>query len=110
ALQNGGTKRSKKQAPIPIIRGQCISEPIRTLPKENRKMNTLIPLGQSVGACSPIQPEWLRLPDAIRVSGIGRSTLYQLLNSGAIKSVALRKRGCQRGIRLISADSLRAYI
>jgi hypothetical protein len=57
-----------------------------------------------------MKPEWLRLPDAIRVSGIGRSTLYQLLGDGSIKSVVLRKRGNQRGIRLISADSLRAYI
>jgi hypothetical protein len=73
-------------------------------------MNTVAPLGQSLGACSPIRPEWLRLPDAIRVSGIGRSTLYQLLSSGAVKSALIRKRGCQRGIRLISADSLRAYI
>jgi len=57
-----------------------------------------------------MKPEWLRLPDAVRVSGVGRSTLYSLITSGAIKSVALRKRGCQRGIRLINADSLRRYI
>jgi hypothetical protein len=71
---------------------------------------TIQPLAKSLGACSPIQPEWLRLPDAIRVSGIGRSTLYSLLGSGSVKSALIRKRGCQRGIRLISADSLRAYI
>ena len=71
---------------------------------------TTIPPEQAIGACSPIKPEWLRLPDAVRVSGVGRSTLYNLITSGAIKSVALRKRGCQRGIRLISADSLRDYI
>jgi len=57
-----------------------------------------------------MKPEWLRIPDAIRVSGIGRSTLYSLLSSGCIKSALIRKRGCQRGIRLISADSLREYI
>jgi hypothetical protein len=74
-------------------------------------MNTTTLLEQGIGACAPMmKPEWLRIPDAIRVSGIGRSTLYQLISSGSIKSVLIRKRGCQRGIRLISADSLRAYI
>jgi hypothetical protein len=73
-------------------------------------MNTTTPLEQGIGACAPMKPEWLRIPDAIRVSGIGRSTLYELISSGAIKSVLIRKRGCQRGIRLISADSLRTYI
>jgi len=73
-------------------------------------MKTVAPLEQRIGACSPIQPEWLRIPDATRVSGVGRSTLYELLGSGSVKSVLLRKRGCQRGIRLINADSLRAYI
>jgi hypothetical protein len=73
-------------------------------------MKTIRSLEQSIGACLPIKPEWLRLPDAIRVSGIGRSSLYALLSSGRLKSAVVRKRGCQRGIRLISADSLRAYI
>jgi hypothetical protein len=73
-------------------------------------MDTIKSPEQSIGACSPMKPEWLRLPDAIRVSGIGRSTLYQLLNDGSVRSVVLRKRGRQRGIRLISADSLRTYI
>jgi hypothetical protein len=71
---------------------------------------TIKPLEQSIGSCSTMKPEWLRIPDAIRMSGVGRSTLYNLLNSGHIKSVVLRRRGCQRGIRLIGADSLRAYI
>ena len=73
-------------------------------------METITPLTQSVGACSPIKPEWLRIPDAIRLSGLGRSTIYNILGSGSIKSVVVRKRGCQRGIRLVSADSLLAYI
>jgi hypothetical protein len=75
-----------------------------------KDMTTITPLEQSVGACSPMKPEWLRIPDAVRLSGLGRSTIYNLLGSGCLKSVAVRKRGCQRGIRLISADSLRAYI
>jgi hypothetical protein len=71
---------------------------------------TTVPLEQSIGACSPIKAEWLRLPDATRVSGLGRSTIYNLIGSGSIKSAVIRKRGCQRGIRLIGSDSLLAYI
>ncbi len=56
------------------------------------------------------RPEWLRIPDAVRLFGIGRSSLYELINDRKIKSVSLRQRGSIRGIRLISADSLANYI
>ena len=57
-----------------------------------------------------LRPEWLRIPDAVRLYGIGRSSLYELIAAGSIKSVCLRQRGSTRGIRLISADSLARYI
>ena len=57
-----------------------------------------------------LKPELLRVPDAVRVFGLCRSTLYELISAGKIKSTALRKRGAVRGIRLISFDSLAAYI
>ena len=57
-----------------------------------------------------LKPEWLRLPEATRFSGIGRSSLYELMAEGKIKSACIRKRGNTRGIRLISADSISAYI
>ncbi|WP_425503864.1 helix-turn-helix domain-containing protein [Cerasicoccus frondis] len=57
-----------------------------------------------------LRPEFLRIPDAVRYSGLSRSTLYQLLSTGEIKSFALRKRGNARGIRLVSVDSLNAYL
>ena len=56
------------------------------------------------------RPEWLRLPAATHVSGLCRSTLYELITSKKIKSTCLRKRGALRGIRLISYDSLMDYI
>ena len=56
------------------------------------------------------KPEWLRIPDAVRLYGIGRSSLYELIAEGKIKSVCLRQRGSTRGIRLLSADSLSRYI
>jgi len=56
------------------------------------------------------KPEYLRVPDAVRIFAICRSSLYELIGEGRIKSVCLRKRGAIRGIRLISYDSLLAYI
>jgi len=57
-----------------------------------------------------IKPEWVRVPEAVRLFGIGRSRIYELISAGTIKSTALRKRGATRGIRLISYDSLASYI
>jgi hypothetical protein len=62
------------------------------------------------GKCAMAQPKWLRVPDACRVSGIGRSLLYQHLKAGRIKSVCLRRTNSIRGIRLVNADSLNAFI
>lgn len=56
------------------------------------------------------KPEWLRVPEATRVFGLCRSSLYELIASGAIKSTAFKKRGALRGIRLISYDSLAQFI
>jgi len=44
------------------------------------------------------------------MSGIGRSSLYELIREGKIKSVSIRKRNAIRGIRLISADSLNQFL
>jgi len=67
-------------------------------------------IDREIGKCATVQPKWLRISDACRVSGIGRSLLYQHLKTGRIKSVALRERNKVRGIRLINADSLDAFI
>lgn len=58
----------------------------------------------------PVRPEWLRLPEATDVCGISRSSLYVAMREGKIRSVCLRKKNNQRGIRLINADSLYAFI
>jgi hypothetical protein len=65
---------------------------------------------ENAGAIVPVKPEWLRISDACRVSGLGRSLLYQHLKAGRIKSVCLRQRNKVRGIRLVNTDSLRSFI
>ncbi len=57
-----------------------------------------------------VKREWYRIPDAICASGLGRSSIYGFIKDGKIKSVCLRKRNNQRGIRLINADSLNEFI
>ena len=59
-----------------------------------------------------INPEWLRLPDAVKFSGLSRSLLYQNFDyvGGKIKTRNIRQRNKIRGIRLVNVDSLRAFI
>lgn len=57
-----------------------------------------------------VKPEWLRIPDAIRVFGISRSCLYLLISENKIRSTCLRKRGATKGIRILSYDSLAEYV
>ncbi len=66
------------------------------------------------------KPEWIRLPPPggkCPFTGLSRSSLYELVGhieangfKPPVKSVTLRKRGSSRGIRLISYDSLMAYL
>ena len=65
---------------------------------------------QPIQTDKALKPEWLRIPQVTQVFGIGRSKLYELLSEGAIKSVSLRKRGQASGTRLVSYDSVSAYI
>jgi len=59
---------------------------------------------------STMPPEWLRVPDAMRLFGVTRSILYRWIADGRIRSTCLRQPGSQRGIRLLSYASLAAYI
>lgn len=59
-----------------------------------------------------INPEWLRLPDAVKFSGLSRSLLYQHFDyaGGKIKTRNIRQRNKIRGVRLVNVDSLREFI
>lgn len=59
------------------------------------------------------RPEFLRFPrtgQRCLITGLSRPFLYTLAKEGKIKTVSLRDRNKQRGVRLISADSLLAFI
>lgn len=57
-----------------------------------------------------LKPEWLRVPQAVELFPFCRSELYKLIAEQKIRSTCLRKRGALRGIRIISYDSLAAYV
>jgi len=54
-----------------------------------------------------LYPEFLRIPDVERLYGLKRSKLYELLGTGEVKSVQLRKKGARTGVRLVSTQSIR---
>jgi Helix-turn-helix domain len=57
-----------------------------------------------------IRPAWLKIDDAVRFSGIGRSKLYSLIDRGEIRSACLRDRDKVRGTRIVNVESLENYI
>jgi hypothetical protein len=48
---------------------------------------------------------WFRPKEAKEFTGLSRSKLYELIRSGAIKSVSIKRKGAVRGIRLIDRQS-----
>jgi hypothetical protein len=54
-----------------------------------------------------INPRWLRIPAAIKYSGISRCRLFRLIRDREIQSACLQERpGTKRGVRLIDRLSL----
>jgi hypothetical protein len=56
------------------------------------------------------EPEFLRPADVYSRYRIKRGMLHRLIESGKVRSICLRERGKVRGIRLVFADSLRAWL
>ena len=51
------------------------------------------------------------MPEAVRLFGVGRSSLYVLIAEGKVRSRVLKtRRDSTRGIRLLSYDSLCEFI
>lgn len=63
-------------------------------------------------AASGTEPsDWMRLPKPKqRLWGMSRTTWNELCDSGKVKSVTLRKKYAQRGIKLIYRPSAEAYL
>jgi len=57
-----------------------------------------------------VQPVWLRVPQAVQLTGLSRSKVYELLAAKRIKSASLRDSGQRHATRLIDRASLLAFI
>jgi hypothetical protein len=58
-----------------------------------------------------LAPRWLRIPGAVKYSGLGRSKLYELLSEGRIRSICVRSQiGAQRGVRLVDRESIDSFM
>jgi hypothetical protein len=64
----------------------------------------------STGQAAQYQPEFINHHQATAIFGLSRSHLYQLVQSGKIKSVSLRERNKIKGKRLFIADSIREFL
>jgi hypothetical protein len=59
------------------------------------------------GSAQALLPRWLRIPVAIKYSGLCRSHLYELIAKRKIKSVCLKSHKFNtRGVRLIDRESI----
>jgi hypothetical protein len=56
------------------------------------------------------EPEFAGINEAIRWSGVGRTSLFALIKEGRIRSINLRQPGRARGRRLIHLASLREFL
>jgi hypothetical protein len=53
-----------------------------------------------------VEQRWLRVPDAIKYSGLSRAAIYRLMTEGQIRSASVRNRGRSRGARVIDKTSI----
>ena len=58
-----------------------------------------------------LNARWLRIPSAVKYSGLSRSRLYELLAQGRIRSICLRsRRDALRGVRLVDKESIDLFM
>ena len=52
-----------------------------------------------------LNPRWLRVPSAVKYSGLSRSLLYELIAKGKIRFICLKSyKGAERGVRLLDRE------
>ena len=58
-----------------------------------------------------LNPRWLRIPAAVKYSGLSRSRLYELLSEGKIRSICVKsQKWAQRGVRLVDKKSIDLFM
>src|SRR6516164_3951793 len=63
------------------------------------------------GSSVTLNPRWLRIPAAVKYSGLSRSRLYELLSEGSIRSICVKsQKWARRGVRLIDRESIDLFM
>ena len=58
-----------------------------------------------------LNPRWLRIPAAVKYSGLSRSRLYELLSERKIRSICLKShKEAERGVRLLDRESIDTFM
>jgi hypothetical protein len=58
-----------------------------------------------------LNPRWLRIPAAVKYSGLSRSRLYELLSERKIRSICVKsQKGAERGVRLLDRESIDTFM
>lgn len=58
-----------------------------------------------------LNPRWLRIPAAVKYSGLSRSRLYELISERQIKSICVKAhRQAERGVRLLDRESIDSFM
>jgi hypothetical protein len=58
-----------------------------------------------------LNPRWLRVPGAVKYSGLSRSRLYELLAERRITSICVKShKAAVRGVRLIDRESIDLFM
>jgi len=55
-------------------------------------------------------PVWIRLPEAVRLTGLSRSKVYEILAAGLVRNASLRNPDQRHATRLIDRADLLAFI
>lgn len=61
-------------------------------------------------AAEIIEPEFASIPNTRKLSGLSRSTLYQLESEGEIRFIRVKKEGKTRGRVLVDLASVRRFL
>ena len=75
-------------------------------------MKSLLPPPEVGGLKVPVEHlvQYVRVNTAVDLYGLSRPHLFELIAKGKIESKLIKRDGATRGIRLINAASLRAFI
>jgi hypothetical protein len=73
-------------------------------------MQVSTPTNIGLKPAAEFRTEWYRVNACIQAFGLSRPALFKLIALNKIKSVHIKQPGSSKGIRLISAVSMREYI